>query len=158
MNQYIIKHPFIYCVIKTGISQFTATTTSTLITNTLGAQTFTGRNFREFREFSAFSRKFMQRNISKKLIRESLCPRKIHNFLFAKVNSAKNQESLNKNELQWLLKLSFSTITTVQFLCIKTSSTKPFDILNFLLFYNNRSIVLCPLSKSCVLMRCVPIK
>ena len=79
------------------------------IRNTLGAETFAGRNFREFREFLAFLRKFIPRNISKNLIRESLCPRKIYNFLFAKVNSA----SLNKNELQWLLKFSFPTITTV---------------------------------------------
>ena len=40
--------------------------------------------------------------------RESLCSLKIHNFLFAKVNSAKNLKSQQKNELQCLLKLSDS--------------------------------------------------
>ena len=43
---------------------------------TLSVQTFASRNFRDFREFWPFSRKFMLLKILNRPIRESLCSRK----------------------------------------------------------------------------------
>ena len=63
--------------------------------DTLSEETFARRNFREFRVFWAFSRKFIPRNFSKDTIRESLYREIFQYEIFVKFIPKKVTNSLN---------------------------------------------------------------